>query len=226
MTLTEDNEDPMSQKYQFKLKIDKLVVETIEFVVPINTFEGVTIKEEESEEVIVIPPSFEIEEFTYIGELRIKFSQKMIIVEELSQFTDSVLELTLEPNEFNIIEEPEIDLAFTWEALSFSEREMTIQVTFAKPSFISAGVNRDDFTATVKDTKYFFSAETLVPIPLETSDSVLAPKMMPNSDFTKAFAGGSTSFGNFTNASLVGNFVVNLLLSGAMNLLWGLLHAM
>ena len=162
---------------------------------------------------------------TYIGELTIKFSQKMILIEELSQFTDSVLELTLIPNEDNNAEDPD-DQAFTWEALSFSEREMKIQVTFNKPSFISAAVNRDMFMATVKDTKYFYSAETLVPIPLETSDSIIAPKMMPNSDFTKAFAGGTEGMGNFTNASLVSNFVVNLLLSGAMNLLWGLLHAM
>lgn len=32
--------------------------------------------------------------------------------------------------------------------------------------------------------------------------------------------------GNFTNGALIGNFLFNLLLSGAMNLLWGLLHAM
>lgn len=103
---------------------------------------------------------------------------------------------------------------------------MNILVTFAKPSYISSGLNRDIFKATVKDTKYFFSAETLKPIPLETYDSVKAPKMMPNNDFTKAFVGASSGFGDFTNASLVGNFAVNLLLSGAMNLLWGLLHAL
>lgn len=50
--------------------------------------------------------------------------------------------------------------------------------------------------------------------------------MMPDTDFTRNFVGMSGGFGNFTNASLVGNFLVNLLLSGAMNLLWGLLHAL
>lgn len=129
------------------------------------------------------------------------------------------------PDESNYITDPSV-LDFTWEAISFEERIMQIQVTFAKPSYISGGLNRDRFKATVKDTKYFFSAESLKPIPLETSDSVKAPKMMPNTDFTKAFVSGSSGFGNFTNASLVGNFLLNLLLSGAMNLLWGLLHAM
>jgi len=32
--------------------------------------------------------------------------------------------------------------------------------------------------------------------------------------------------GDLTNASLIGNFLLNLLLSGSMNLLWGMLHSM
>ena len=50
--------------------------------------------------------------------------------------------------------------------------------------------------------------------------------MMPNTAFTKAFVGLSGSFGTLTNAGMLGNFFVNLLLSGAMNMLWGLLHSM
>ena len=97
---------------------------------------------------------------------------------------------------------------------------------FDKPSYISSGLNRDTIKATVKDSTFFFSAESLKGIPVGTTDSDNAPKMMANTEFTKAFAGLSGSFGDLTNASLFGNFLMNLLLSGAMNLLWGFLHAL
>ena len=103
---------------------------------------------------------------------------------------------------------------------------MLIKVIFAKPSYISAGVVRDVMSATIKDQQYFWSRDSLQPIPLETTSSIKAVKMMPDTSFTRNFVGASDGFGNFTNASLVGNFLVNLLLSGAMNLLWGLLHAL
>ena len=63
-------------------------------------------------------------------------------------------------------------------------------------------------------------------IPLETSDEIKVPKMMPNTVFTEVFSGVNEGVGNFSNAALVGNFVVNLLLSGTMSLIWGLLHSM
>ena len=49
---------------------------------------------------------------------------------------------------------------------------------------------------------------------------------MANTAFTKAFADLNGSLGNFANGALIGNFLMNLLLSGAMNFLWGMLHAM
>ena len=49
---------------------------------------------------------------------------------------------------------------------------------------------------------------------------------MANSDFTKAFALFNEGVGNATNGALIGNFILNLLFSFSINLLWGLLHAM
>ena len=51
------------------------------------------------------------------------------------------------------------------------------------------------------------------------------PKQMSNSAFTRTFADLSGGLGNVAQGTLIGNFLLNLLLSGAMNLLWGLLHA-
>ena len=49
---------------------------------------------------------------------------------------------------------------------------------------------------------------------------------MPNTAFSKAFVEVTEGMGTATKTAIVGNFAVNLILSGAMNLLWGLLHAM
>ena len=49
---------------------------------------------------------------------------------------------------------------------------------------------------------------------------------MENSAFTEAFAFFIEGVGNLTDGALISNFIVNLLFSFGMNLLWGLLHAM
>ena len=61
---------------------------------------------------------------------------------------------------------------------------------------------------------------------MNVTDTIKVTKQMANSVFTKAFASFNGGVGDLTNGALIGNFIFNLLLSGAMNLLWGLLHAM
>ena len=103
---------------------------------------------------------------------------------------------------------------------------MTIQITFTGPEYISSGLNRDYLRMTVIEPSLFYSPKSQNFILEGTNDKIKAPKMMPNTAFTKAFVGFSGSFGSATNAGMIGNFGVNLLLSGAMNMLWGLMHSM
>ena len=49
---------------------------------------------------------------------------------------------------------------------------------------------------------------------------------MPNTDFSKSFMETTESASTMTNIALAGNFVINLLIMGAMGFLWGLLHCM
>lgn len=49
---------------------------------------------------------------------------------------------------------------------------------------------------------------------------------MPDDDLTQALGNLSENMGDVANAAIISNFAVNVLLSGAMNLLWGLLHSM
>ena len=50
--------------------------------------------------------------------------------------------------------------------------------------------------------------------------------MFPESEETKLFLSSGEGFGDFTNAAVVGNFAMNLLLSGTMTYLWGLLNSL
>ena len=50
--------------------------------------------------------------------------------------------------------------------------------------------------------------------------------MMPNDEFTRKFTAITETAQTFTNVALVGNVFINILLSGAMTFLWGLLHCM
>ena len=50
--------------------------------------------------------------------------------------------------------------------------------------------------------------------------------MMPNDDFTQGYTSAAQAAEQVTNVILVGNFFINLLLSGAMVFLWGMLNCM
>ena len=172
-----------------------------------------------------INPVFKIETLNYVGLMKVSFSHGMRMVEDLTSFTDANVIIEVLPDESNDQDDAsKFDL--TWVATEFNERSMTIQITFLTPAYISAGLNRDSVRMTVLESDHFYSAETKSEIIAGTNSKIKAPKMMPNTAFTKAFVGMSGSFGNLTNAGMLGNFVVNLLLSGAMNMLWGLLHSM
>ena len=103
---------------------------------------------------------------------------------------------------------------------------MNIQIEFKKIEQISAGLTRDQLIATVRNSTFFFSSETLQYIPAQTSDQIKVPKMMPNTEFTRFFSSFSIEVGHLTSAALVGNFTINLILKSAMSVLWSLLHSM
>ena len=170
-------------------------------------------------------PGFEITGFTFIGAMEVTFSQKLQPVRTLSEINDDVFEINLIPDETNEIEDIQ-NLKFTWHVTEFTDKTMNIQIDFREPPYISAGLKRDKIIATVKNYSYFFSEETLLNIPVETFKEVQVPKSMPNTEFTIAFADFNEGMGNFSSAALVGNFISNLLLSGTMSLIWGLLHSM
>ena len=160
-----------------------------------------------------------------VGELKVTFTQELRSVDNFELIVDDIFSLELLPDESNTAEDLS-KLAFTWKVTSLEARSMRLQVDFANPEYISTGLSRDKLKATVVNPKFFFSTESFKEIHAGTTDSIKVVKMMPNTAFTKSFEGITGNVGDATNVSLFGNFLMNLLLSGAMNLLWGFLHAL
>lgn len=61
-------------------------------------------------------------------------------------------------------------------------------------------------------------------IPVGTTAEIRIPVMMPNTDFTKKFTEATETAESITQITLVGNAFVNILLSGAMTFLWGMIN--
>ena len=90
-------------------------------------------------------PVFKIESLDYLGLMKVSFSQSMHVVEDLASFSITNVGLELLHNES--IEQDESDenydpskFDFAWVVTEFTNKTMTIQVTFTTPEYISAGL--------------------------------------------------------------------------------------
>ena len=63
-------------------------------------------------------------------------------------------------------------------------------------------------------------------IKLSSSDVVFVPKMMPDTEFTEFFTGMTETVTETTKVSLVLSLSANLIMSGPVDLLWGLINSL
>ena len=103
---------------------------------------------------------------------------------------------------------------------------MIVKLSFNKPELVSAGSNRDILAMKISNPKYFFSKELLSTISLNATSEIVIPKMTADTSFAQSFEAASEHAVDFTNVSLVSSFLVNLVLSGPMSLLWGLVNSL
>ena len=106
-----------------------------------------------------VKPSFKLEELNYLGQLDIKFTQEMVIPNNITEINSDILMIKLVADESNIVDN-EKDLDFKWYITSFTKDSMSIQIEFLKPEYISMGLIKDNLVVEVKNPKYFFSSET------------------------------------------------------------------
>ena len=237
LVLSDDNlEDPKQTEYRFKIQIKKKSKEdeqdqqaTAEEYIFVPDF-GEKEKEIDKEEPIIEKeaPSLRVSELSDTGLLKITFTQEIRFIDFKSE--DSAiydgLQIKIEPNEQNEFIEEEKDNGFKWTVKEFEKFFIKIQIEWNNPASISAGLKRDRLVVSVTDPDLFFSGESLRTIPLNTTQSISIPKMMPNTEFIETFNDLSQATEQATTAALIGNFAINIILSGSMQFLWGMIHCM
>ena len=52
------------------------------------------------------------------------------------------------------------------------------------------------------------------------------PPQLPDDKATKALSDATTAFDAVSKTAIVSNFVINILIAGPLNLLWGMIHSL
>ena len=61
---------------------------------------------------------------------------------------------------------------------------------------------------------------------VNAADEIKVPKVMSDSKFTQVFLSANEGVGYVSDTAVLGNTIMNILLSGSMQFLWGLIHSM
>lgn len=223
LKISDDNEDdPKSTLVSFRVVIKQ---ETV--YIPQDVFDPTGGSSDDSSDVDKTKGkiSFKITEVSSTGLVHVSFSEGLRRVSDLSQISKDTLKLELIPDETNQFDDVS-QIGFDWSATEFEPNFMSIQIEWNNPYQVSAGLQRDSLTMTVLDSNFFFSARSFASIPANASQTAKVPKMMPKTAFSEVFTQITKSATSATNIAMASNFFINILLSGAMGFLWGLLHCM
>ena len=79
----------------------------------------------------------------------------------------------------NQIDDPD-SLNFDWEVTEFFSSSMKIEIDWKDSYQISAGLQRDVLVMVVLDPYFFFSANKIASIQVNSRKSIKVPKTMPN----------------------------------------------
>jgi len=144
--IDDDLNDPQKKKYEFNIQVKPPIVVLKEFevveerTVNITVTESNVVVEKEKEK-----PVFKIESLDYLGLMQVSFSQNMHVVEDLTSF--SITNIGLEVLHSESSEQDESDenydaskFDFEWVVTEFTNKSMTIQMTFTTPEYVSAGL--------------------------------------------------------------------------------------
>ena len=96
-------------------------------------------------------------EFSDTGKLKVKFSNTMRKITELSTIDSTALKLKLYPHETSTHRSKE-ELEFDWKVTEFGSNYMILQIDWNYPIQISSGLQRDKLQMTVLNNWVFFSA--------------------------------------------------------------------
>ena len=103
---------------------------------------------------------------------------------------------------------------------------MTLQIDFEFPVFISASKERDILSLTVIEGNIFKSAQTHLTIEDLIEMKKTLPTQLPDNKATDVLDKGAKAVHSVTTTAIISNFVINILISGSLNLLWGMINCL
>ena len=169
------------------------------------------------------PPSLEIVRISNRGVVDVRFSQDLYQVNNLTIINSTVIQLEIVPDE------PETDmtlLEFTWNVTDFTASTMTIHMYFTKPVYVSSRSVRDQLQLTILDSHSFKSKESMLSLTEGEKLAYAIPSQLAQSRANDLLINSVGSLKTVANTALVGNFIVNIVISGALNFLWGMINCL
>ena len=151
MTMTEQTEDDQT-------------VQTSDFIVEIIDVPILFNYEVEEEITDSERPTMYIEEVNFEGLVEVRFNHQMIRP-NITNINETVLELYIVPAD------RDTDLSklqFTWNTTAFSPLQMTIQLFFENPIYVSAGEYRDILRIKVLEPNMFIASKSMLAVKEET----------------------------------------------------------
>ena len=169
------------------------------------------------------PPSLEIVQISNRGVVDVRFSQNLHHVNNLTTINSTVIQLEIVPDE------PDTDmtlLEFTWNVTDFTASTMTIHMYFTKPVYVSSRSVRDQLQLTILDSHSFKSTESNLFLTEGEKLAYTIPSQLAQSKANDLLISSVGSVETVANTALVGNFIINILISGALNFLWGMINCL
>ena len=112
-----------------------------------------------------------------------------------------------------------------WQLEEMTENTLMLQLMFEKPLFINYGDTPDRLKVTFVDQGQFISADTGFEID-QTSIIGRMKGQMPLGSTTESMMTATGKVDKGMQGAVIGNFVVNVLLSGSLQYLWGMINAL
>ena len=73
---------------------------------------------------------------------------------------------------------------------------------------------------------FFFSTDSIQSITVDSTSTISAPRMMPQTAFTQMMISLNDNMTETTKVSMILSFIINLFLSGPIDFLWGLINTL
>lgn len=201
---------------------------TINFVyLRMEDVEGESDAETSASRLDLAKPSFAITGISSQAELKINFSQMMQVLGDLDTIDSTVLLIELERDADESDEAVDAsNFSFVWNVISFDQTSLSIEIDWINSYYISQGTDRDIMTVTLLQSDKFVSMQTGLPVPAGLKISAKVPRQLPKSDASMTYIEATELSESITNAALVANFAVNVLMTGVMTYLWSMLNSL